>query len=214
VGTIREPPWAIRPYWDHICWRRLKMTTSDIITSVIAAAALVVSLVTAYKTFFTRFSGKVWPATRLVLSNVDNIPSIGLACFFENSGARPGILDDLRLAVKHSESGAIHFFFPQLMRNDYNIFMSYSGEDWFPFSGVSLSPQERTERYVLFKPKNDRFTAQKGLFEVTLESRWYKSKKWDIAPPQLYFELTEEVAERWNNPESPALQVLSNDLLA
>ena len=161
------------------------MTTAEIVASLIAALSFVVSCVTAYKTLLARFSGKCGVSTRLILTHVDQTPSIGLACFFDNTGARPGVLDDLRLAVTHRQSGAKYLFFPQLMRNDYSIYASYELQDWFPFSGISLSAQERIERYVLFKPLYDRFIAAEGHYEARLEVRWYKSDKWQPIVPGL-----------------------------
>ena len=61
------------------------MTSAEIIASIIAAISLMISLFTAYRTLLARFSGKAWPSTRLVLTHMDGIPSIGLACFFANN---------------------------------------------------------------------------------------------------------------------------------
>jgi hypothetical protein len=188
------------------------MAAKDLIPIVVSALSLIISAVTAYKTLFARFSGRVWPATRLVLTRIDGTPSLGLACFFENAGARPGFLDDMRLVVEHRETGATYKFFPLLMREDYNIFESYEGKDWFPFSGFSLAPGVRTERYLLFKPLHDEFRAQEGRFQVSLQSRWYAKDEWKTLPVSLPFRLTEQVAQQWNDPEAPALQVASEDV--
>ncbi len=194
------------------------MTAEDILRNVIAGLALVVSLLTAYKTLFARFRGKVGASNRLILTQMDGMPSIGLACCFENAGAKPGILDDMRLRVKHSESGAIYYFFPQLIRDTYSIYATYREADWFPFSRLSLPSRERTEKFVLFKPLNNKFTAEAGSFEVTLEARfeggdsWWGTKKWNGESTQSY-KLSEEISTKWNSRDAPAIQVLSTHLL-
>lgn len=189
------------------------MGTAEI-SAVLAAVALLVSLFTAYRTLLSRFSGKCSTSMRPVLTHVDDIPAIGLACYFDNSGARPGALNDMRLIVKHRESGATYAFYPHLMRDDYSVFASYTVPDWFPFGGVSLSARERIERYVLFKPKNDKFSAQQGLYEATLETWWYQRKAWDSVRSLFHFELDSEVAKRWNDPVAIAIQVHSTEVQA
>lgn len=189
------------------------MGTAEI-SAVLAAVSLLVSLFTAYRTLLSRFSGKCSTSMRPVLTHVDEIPAIGLACYFDNSGARPGMLDDMRLIVKHRESGATYAFYSHLMRNDYSVFAGYTVPDWFPFGGVSLSARERIERYVLFKPKNDRFSAQHGLYEVMLEARWYQRKEWDSVRSLFHFELDNEVAQHWNDPIAVAIQVHSTEVQA
>jgi hypothetical protein len=189
------------------------MTVAEIISSVLAFVSILLSAATFYRNFFKRFSGKAWPSTRLVLTHLDTIPCIGLACFFENAGAKPGKLDDLRLRVKHTETGAIYYFFPHLMRNDYSIFESYEEENWFPFSGIPLSDNKRVEKYLIFKPMNDSFSPEIGSYDAVLESRWYGNAEWISNSTHLPFSLTNEVAEHWNAPDTPALQVLSDGIL-
>jgi hypothetical protein len=189
------------------------MTTAEIVSNIVALVALVLSVATLYKTFLARFNGKAWSSTRLVLTHLDTIPCIGLVCFLENLGAKPGNLDDLRLRVKHDGTGAIYYFFPHLMRDGYSIYMSYQEKDWFPFSGIPLSDNNRVEKYVLFKPLNDKFSAEKGSYEVILESRWYGKLQWIGNSPSLRFSLTNEVSKQWNDPTKPAIQVLSSGLL-
>lgn len=183
------------------------------LSDIISAISLAVSLIVAYKSSLSRFSGKVWAATRFVLAHFDTIPCIGLACFFENVGARPGNLDDLRLIVTHEKTQTTCKFYPQLLRNDYSLYASYKDSDWFPFAGMPLTPNKRIERYIIFKPLDDAFTAKPGLYKVTLQHRWYGSKKWLNNTPTMRFELSEQIARQWNNPEEPAVQVLTKHTL-
>lgn len=186
----------------------------DIVSILIAGLAFTISLATAYKTLFARFRGKAWASNRLVLTRIGETPSIGLACFFENVGARAGMLDDLRLEVKHDETNTIFYFYPQMMRDDYSIYKAYTEADWFPFSGISLPARQRSERYLLFKPLNDQFAAKSGHYQVALQTRWEgkRTAAWDPGLPQVYT-LDEEIAKRWADKIGPTLQVASEQLL-
>jgi hypothetical protein len=190
------------------------MNTKEIATVTLAVLALCVSSFTAYRTFLALFRGKVWFSNRIVLTHIDKVPSLGLACFFENSGARPGILDDLRAKVEQKDSGTTSYFFPMLMRADYSIFRSYSESDWYPFSMVSLPPNYRADKYLLLKPQNDQFVAVKGDMIISLEVRWHKKRKWDAVVPALHFTLTEDIASKWNDATTPAYQIISNEVMA
>ncbi|MCL4273353.1 MAG: hypothetical protein KJZ77_05735 [Anaerolineales bacterium] len=180
-------------------------------SEILSSLSIIISLIVAYKTVFARFNGKVSLATRVILTHVDKIPSIGIACFFENSGALSGIIDDLRIIVKHNESGTITYFYPHVLRNDYSIFKSYNDGDWFPFSTTTLSAHQRMERYIIFKPKYDEFKSQVGKYSLTLESQ-LKDQKWKQSH-ELKFNISEEVASHWNTPEASAMQVLADSVL-
>lgn len=196
------------------------MEPADIVSNAIAILALIVSLVTAYKTLFARFNGNAWASNRFVLTKLDTIPSLGVACFCENLGARAGALDDLRLKVHHNETKSTFEFYPQLMRNDYSIYKSYKDADWFPFSRILLPPRQRMEKYVLFKPLNDQFTAQPGTYHVTLEARWddglglEPSDGWNDSDPAQTFTVSDQSAGNWANEAGLVWQVHSNELLA
>ena len=177
------------------------MEINDMATITVSLLALLISLYTAYKTFLAKFTGRVWFSNRIVLTHIDNVLSLGLACFFENSGAKPGILDDLRARVEQVDSGTATYFYPLLMRNDYSIFKSYSESDWYPFSMVSLPPNFRAEKYLLLKPLNDNFAALEGDMNITLEVRWHENNRWAIISPTLAFDLTNELVNKWRSPE-------------
>lgn len=178
------------------------MTQAEIATIAIASLSLLVSLLTAYRTLLARFSGKIGHAQRVVLTRIAGVPSIELACFFENSGAKPGTLDDLRLKVIPQEGGEISYFYPELMRNDYNTRQSYSDVEWSPFVNILLSARDRVGRYIVFKPLSNRFVAKEGTLEILLQCRWHRSKKWSDGPAKLTIALAKEDTETWNNPDS------------
>jgi hypothetical protein len=189
------------------------MQLKDWLPIIISAISLLMSVVTVYKTFLARFSGKAWPAKRMVITHIEGIPSIGIACFFTNSGAKPGRLDHLRLRVKHRESASEQVFFPILVRADYNIFASYKGNEWFPFSGMWLDPGTQARKYILFRPLNDIFQAQAGHYEVSLEIHWDNEKNWTSFSSAMSYEITDRIATQWNDPKADAIQVSSKQVL-
>jgi hypothetical protein len=189
------------------------MMIQDWVPIATSLLSLILSAFVAYKTLLLRFSGKVWPAKRMVITHIDGIPSVGLACFIDNSGAKPGRLEHLRLTVRHRESASENKFFPILIRSDYNIFAGYQGNEWFPFSGMWLDPDAQLRKYVLFRPLNDAFQAQSGRYEVELETYWNPGEEWKSYSPPVLYEITEQVASLWNDPEADALQVNSVQIM-
>jgi hypothetical protein len=184
-----------------------------IVTVVIAGLALAISVLTAAKTFLTRFSGQAWPGTRFVLSHVSDVPSMGLACSFENPGAKPGALDDLRLVIKHNEGSTTSHFFAVQMRDDYNLFALDKETGWYPFNGVTLSGRQRIDRSVLFVPRSREFKPPEGgSFEVILESRRYGEKRWRSSRLKRHFDLAKDYADAWSKPNSSPIAVLCKEL--
>jgi hypothetical protein len=189
------------------------VTLYDFIPIIISAISLLVSLITAYKTLFQRFAGRIWLGNYLVLNRVNDAPAITLTVFLENSGAKVGILDDLRMIVEHQESGTSYKFFPVVTGDKYNILADgeTENEEWISFSGIVLPPSSRVRKYVAFKPVVDNFRAQKGHFKISVHSRWYDNKKWEISPLSLPFELAETDVGQWNE-QKKALQVATDNI--
>jgi hypothetical protein len=148
-----------------------------------------------------------------VLNRVNEAPAITLTVFLENSGAKVGILDDLRMLVEHQESGISYKFFPVVVGDKYNILADgeTENEEWISFSGIVLAPSSRVRQYVAFKPLVDNFKAQKGHFKISVHSRWYGNKKWEVSPLSLTFELAETDVEQWNE-QKKALQVATDNI--
>jgi len=189
------------------------MTASDIATLVISIISLIVSAFVAYMTLLQRFIGKIWASQAIVLTRLDGVPSFGLGCFVENQGAKPGYLEDMRLSVKHVQSGTSYFFYPLLTRNDYSIFENYTTKDWYPFSGFYLLAKDKLSKYILFKPLNDHFNALSGIYKVALEVKWRNDENWQQIAHNMDIEINPEIANQWNNPEAPSYQVFSNKIL-
>jgi hypothetical protein len=186
------------------------MNIKDIATIVLSSIAILISLFTAYKSFLAKFNGKVWISNRLALTNIDRVPSLGIATFFENNGAKAGLLDDLRIRIEQKESATTFVFYPLLMRNDYSIFKDYSDADWFPFSTVLIQPKTRTERYLLFKPLNDYFKTRPGKMIITLDVKWHQKEKWESVSPKMSFTLDNEISRKWGDFTEPAHLILSD----
>lgn len=186
------------------------MTIDKIVPIVISSIALLLSAFTAYKTFLQKFNGQIWLGNYVVLNHVNDFPAVTLACFFENSGAKLGILDDLRMVLEHKESGTSYKLYPLVMRDDYNIFETYSEKDWQAFSGIVLSPKSRMEKYVVFKTMSDNFEAQKGHLTLSVQRRWYGSDKWGKLLINLPFELTEGNIDQWRIQKQALLIATDN----
>lgn len=190
------------------------MTTAEIISSSIAFISICLSGYVAFKTLIQKFFGKIWLSQAVVLTHIDKIPSLGLACFLENKGAQPGYLEDIRLVVKHTQSGSRYMFYPLLTRDDYSIFESYTTKDWYPFGGFYLLPKDKMSKYILFKPLNDQFSAQQGNYHIELEVRWENSKTWAQMTQNMVIEISPEMGKNWNDLNSPSYQVFSDHILA
>lgn len=186
------------------------MESKDLIPIIVSVLSFAISGVTAYQAFFRKFDGKVWPGNYVALTYVNNYPAFVLICFFENVGAKIGILDDLQLKVEHRESGQTFKFFPVVMSNDYNIFKEYDDEDWRAFSGIVLHPNSRSEKYVAFKPLALQFVPRKGNYKLTLQRRWYGSNKWEEVEIFLPFELSESDVAEWKKKK--ALQIATANI--
>lgn len=189
------------------------MTPYEILTIALSGIAIIVSGFTAYKTLFARFKGLISISNTLVLMKLDKIPSIGVATFFQNSGAKVGRLDDIRLHVKNTGVGKERDFYPQLMRKDYNIFESYSTSDWYVFSPIQIDAKACYERYILFKPLDDSFKTSKGKMIVRLEVKWSNKKEWQVVSTCSTFDLSKEVSDNWSNPDEPAFTILSDEAM-
>lgn len=186
------------------------MTIDKTIPIIISSIALLVSAYTAYKNFIQRFNGQIWLGNYVVLNHVNDFPAVTLACFFENSGAKFGILDDLRMVLEHKEAGTTYKLYPLVMRDEYNIFETYTEKDWQAFSGIVLPPKSRIEKYVVFKTMSDNFEAQKGHFTLSVQRRWYGSDKWGKLLVNLPFELTESNIDQWRNQKKALLIATDN----
>lgn len=189
------------------------MQFSDILALVLSLLSIVVSATVAYLTLMARFKGKVWPVTSVVLTKIstkgeDHIPAIGLACFMENQGAKPGRLDKLRLRVNNTRAESGFTFYPHIMRKDYSIFASYQDSDWFPFGGIGLFEKGKAqEYYLIFKPTVSDFVPSPGEHELVLEVLWMGRSRWVQVSPRIALTLTDKDVSDWRSPTTPAFQI-------
>jgi len=189
------------------------MTEFELTSIILSGLAIIISGLTAFKTLLSRFNGKVSFSNTLSMLKIDNIPSIGLAAFFENIGAKAGSLDDLRLHVKNIGNGSEYDFYPILMRNDYNIYKSYKTIDWYVFSSILLEGKSSVEKYILFKPLYDEFKTSPGIISVRLDVKWCNKNKWSMINPIFTFDLSKELSDSWANPDIPTFTILSNEAM-
>lgn len=189
------------------------MTLGDIITSVIAALALLVSLATAYLTLWSGFRVTVLPRRRPVLYQVDGIPCLMLECEFVNDGARPGSVEDMLVYLRRPDSGEKYEFTPSLVRDQFNIFHSYQKDDFAPFAGISIGARQRRELCIVFSPTQKPFVPPVG--NVVVDTRLAvdsKLKGWIVSPTTLSLNLGEDLAARWASPDGSPLQVTAVEI--
>lgn len=189
------------------------MELSDTIALVLSTLSIIVSVVVAYLTLLARFRGRIWPVTTFVFTKFsdkerDHIPAIGVACFVENQGARPGRLDNLRLRLSNSRTESQHAFYPHLVRKDYSIYASYQDSAWFPFGGIGLFEKGKAqEYYLLFRPNSPDFVPAPGEHEFVLEALWMGRRRWTPIKPRIALTLTEKHVADWRSPTTPAFQI-------
>lgn len=184
------------------------------LSDIISLLALLISILVAYKTLIARFNGRVWPVNALALTKIsieekDNIPCIGMACFMENRGARPGRLDRMRIKVHNKQYESDHTFYAYWIRNDYRIFSSYQDSDWFPFGGIALFPDKKVQQYyVVFKPVDANFQPVAGDYTISMQVRWMSSNKYITIPPTIKLNLSQSDIQEWRSPTAQTKQIL------
>jgi hypothetical protein len=187
------------------------MTTTEIITAIISFLALIVSAITAYRTFFARFQGEVFLKPRVVLNRINEVSSIVVGCEISNRGAQAGIVDDIVLVIKHrqqhSKSMNTYSFLPLLVREDYSVFKSYKETDFEPFQSISVPSKSRLTRYIVFSPSSESFSPQAGEIELQLFSRNSNKPKWHEARGRVTFLINESHAATWQNPKGQGIMI-------
>ncbi len=163
----------------------LTMTTFQSLTVIISTLALIISAITAYKTFFVKFKVEIWLKPRIILTAYSDKPVIVIGCELSNSSTKSGSIDDTVLAIRYRQnsSGVIerYTFFPNLVRNDYNVFKIYQDTDFEPFSSISILAKSRLVKYITFSPTNESFSPFNGTAEIKLffrnsgQARWKSS---------------------------------------
>jgi len=189
------------------------MTTGEIVSSVLAVLALIISGITAYLTFFSKFKAIFWVKRRVILTKIQDIPHVVLECEFFNEGAKQGSVEDIILTIIHNETGNEFKFLPQYARNQYNIFSEYKLSDFSNFSGISLKPKDRKELYIAFKPTLDKNFSppHSGTFAIYIAASDgntdYRMKASTFSIP-----ITKEIVEQWVGSSAKALQVEAIEL--
>lgn len=189
------------------------MTTGEIVSSVLAILALIISGITAYLTFFANFKAVFGVKRRVILTKIQDIPHVVLECEFFNEGAKQGSIEDIILTITHNETGSEFKFLPQYARNQYNIFSEYKLSDFSNFSGISLKPKDRRELYIAFKPALDKNFSppQSGTFAISIAASDGK-EDYQMKASTFSIPITKEIVEQWIGNSAKALQVEAIEL--
>ncbi|MCP4105540.1 MAG: hypothetical protein GY749_08390 [Desulfobacteraceae bacterium] len=187
------------------------MTIAQIVSTLIAFSALIVSCITAYKTFFTKFRVELFLKSRIILTRMNGVPSIVIGCEISNLGTKSGSIDDIVLTVKYRQTDTrsinTYSFFPLLSRENYSVFETYQNYDFEPFQSIPLQAKSRLTRYIVFNPSNDSFSPSKGDMEINLfrrnsnENEWYKSSE------PLHITIDENTSNTWKGPQGESVMI-------
>lgn len=182
------------------------MTAMDIVPIIISGVALIVSVVTAYRTHFARFRGQLFVEPRVMFSHFDTQPTIIIGCEVINRTTASGTIEDLVLVVKHRHKSTNNVnrysFVPLLMRNDYDILREYSRQDFSHFKSITVPQNSQLTRYIVFEPTDDTFSPKSGDFEMQLYCRNLSEDDWTQTMPATFVvSLDDDLANRWSNKQ-------------
>lgn len=192
------------------------MTLTEFLSTSVSVLALIVSIITAYRTFFTRFKPDVYVKPRIILDRFNKTPTIVLSCEISNPCAQAGVIDDVVLYIKyrqqttHQSSAGMttHIFLPALICDEYNIFKIYQESDFEPFQSIAISAGSRLTKYIVFTPSNaNSFSPSAGEIELQLFSRISQGVKWHKTLMKLRVQVDEDAANAWRNPDGKNLLV-------
>jgi len=178
---------------------------------IISGFSLLVSGFNFYKSYLSRFKGDISVSNKLLFMQINKIPSLGITIFLQNNGAKAGRLDDLRLHLKQIDAGSDFDFYPHVMSKEYNRFRSFDETIWNDFSPIQIQPVTFPQQFILFKPKNDKFTLSEGKMVMYIEVKWNKKKEWKRIKPISSYTLTKEVANLWSDPSQISFTILSDE---
>jgi len=188
------------------------MTTAEIISSVIALFALIVSAVTAYLTLFARFQGHVIPKHRAILTQINMTPCLVLECEFVNDGAKPGSIEDI-LVNLFDENGNRMVFTPFLIKEEFNVFQKYQIEDFVVFSGISLGAKHRRNVFVVFRPSQSDFKPEVGMVMLRINiCTDILSKKWNESVSRFSLNLEKEIIKGWIDATGKSQQITAIEI--
>ena len=176
------------------------MSTAELLASIMAFLALVISIITAYLTLLQSFSAKVYPGRRPILTQVDDIPCLALVCECINIGAKAGIIEDIVVTINHKETGSEFKLAALLTKNEFNILEPYRATDFRAFNSIMLGPKERRSIVVVFKPIMSNFQPLFGNYTIKVSYRYSYRKHWYDSNCVFSITLNEVTANTWRDP--------------
>jgi len=195
------------------------MTTAQIISSLIAFFALLISFITAYKTFFSQFTSELFLRSRIILTKINDIPVIIIGCEMSNQGSKAGSIDDIVLKIKYrcgdgkNKNINTYSFIPRLSREDYSIFKTYQESDFEPFQSIPLPAKSRLSRYIVFIPSNDGFSPSIGSMEINIFRRNFNCNEWNKSYESLNIDLDEDTVTVWKGPSGKGIIIEATENL-
>lgn len=198
------------------------MTPFETATLITAVLAIIISIYTAYKTFFPKAVISVFIRSRCFLTKTETQPSIVVGVDISNIGNKPTSIEDMYLAVKYIQKDTdidkssivsyqkgtsiskTHPFFPVLTREDYSVVQTYQSVDFEMFNTILVPGNTRFAKYIVFMP-TDGFTHFSGDMELVLFYRIPNEKEWRKAQGQSRFPVEERFMKIWQDPQGRTL---------
>ena len=178
---------------------------------MISSASLLISILTAYRTFLRRFDGRLFIKPRVILTRLGGIPSIVTGFEIANTSSRSGSIDDIILIMRlqREDTNTVNnfSFIPTVLREDFRAFENYSISDLDLFQSISLTGNTRLARYVLFNAGANTFVPSPGEAKLRVFFRVDSSEKWREADRHMTLKIDAEAAKQWADPEGDSVML-------
>ena len=200
------------------------MTQFEWLTTIISTLALVISLVTAYKTFVSRQNIRVAMGYRPVLTKIDQMPSIIVEFEISNTGASPGTIDDIMLLTKvtsqnvnvNTQPGGSmpqkYTFIPYYLREEYSPFVVYTSDQFRVFSGILVPEKSHFRRWIVFLPSNQ-FTPSEGEMVIASHFRVLGQQNGQKVQGRAKIAVSKNDADNWKDPQGRSIATMSLEVL-
>jgi hypothetical protein len=188
------------------------MISFELASTLVSVVALTISVYTAYRTFFARFQATVYVRPRIILTRINNLPTLMTGCEIVNSSPKSGLIDDVLITIRFRQSNGRgldrYTFYPSLVRDDFNIFKTYSEIDFEPFQSISVPANARLVKYIAFNSGSDSFTPSSGKAEIDLRFRCSGNRKWErLINKSITLDINDESSSIWSNPQGRTIML-------
>lgn len=177
------------------------MSFYEIVSTLLSISAVIISLITAYKTLTPTSKIEVYLRSRAILSQSDNIPCLIIGFDISNTGSKAGAIEDITLVVKYTQKGNAsinrYSFIPYLAIDEYNILKQYTITDFQGFNSIVVPSNSRLTKHIIFVPSNNNFIPEPGEMELKAHYRLPYEDEWRLADGESGFPINDIQANEW-----------------